>query len=252
VRNHNTVGTVSDMAAFTNKFQWVRAFSALNSGLTSTQHHVALMLADKMNVDGECFVTHARLAQDIRMSERTVCEALTALADMEWVERTPGRAGRATTYRMARPAGWEPPAPDAPPPGRESNRQPVNPADHERAHRYLVGLYAETGIDLHRADDDTATTRRLLGVLRRHLTHQASSPSGRDKVRAILVETSLTTATDPAAVLLNRYKKALRLYPEFRPTKRTAKASNVDDLIGHLVDAMKVPKTASHHTNTCP
>jgi hypothetical protein len=153
---------------------------------------------------------------------------------------------------MARPAGWEPPAPDAPRPGRESKRQSVNPADHEQAHRYLIGIYAETGIDLHRADDDTATTRRLLGVLRRHMTHQATSPAATDKVRAILVETSLETANDPAAVLLNRYKKALRLYPEFRPTKSPAKVSNVDDVIGHLVNAMRMPKAAGRHTSTCP
>jgi DNA-binding transcriptional MocR family regulator len=229
------------MTAFKNKFEWVRAFSACNSGLTSTQHHVALMLAEKMNVEGTCFVTHAQLAAATRMSERTVCAALTALADMEWIERTPGRVGRATTYCIARPGGWAPPAETAPPTRRR--REPADQTDVDAARRYLASIYTETGIDAGRVADDSPTTRRLLGVLRRHLTHVRNAALD-DKVRAVLVEGNLMSAKDPAAVTLNRYKRALRLYPEHRPSRVTEGNPAVHELVGQLVEAMSMPRPA--------
>lgn len=230
------------MSPFKNKFEWVRAFSAPNSGLSSTQHHVALMLADKMSMEGHCFVTHAQLSFAIRKSERTVCSALTALAEMEWIERNPGAAGRATTYRMARPARWTPPPADAPPAARHTKRHGVNPAEHEAAHQYLTAIYIETGVHPERANENTVTTRRLLGVLRRHLTHMTATSSEHDKVRKILVETSLESANDPAAVLLTRYKKALRHYPHHRPTRPVETTLNVTDLVGTISQALTMPK----------
>ena len=87
-------------SAFPNKFDWIRAISDPNSGLTSTQHHVALALSQHLNVEGKGFVTQAQLAIDIRMCEKTVNDALTALADMHWIERVPGRPGEPVPLRV--------------------------------------------------------------------------------------------------------------------------------------------------------
>jgi hypothetical protein len=99
-----------------------------------------------------------------------------------------------------------------------------------------------TGVHPDRANDNTVTTRRLLGALRRHLTHMAATSSEHDKVRTILVETTLELANDPAAVLLTRYKKALRHYPQHRPTRPADTTLNVTDLVETISQALMMPK----------
>lgn len=229
-------------ADFANKFDWVRALDDPNSGLTSTQHHVALALSGHLNADGTGFVTHAQLALETRMCERTVCAALTALADAHWIERTPGKVGRATDYKIARKFGWTPtPKEDRPEAPRRKKRRPADPEGDAKARAFLAGVYAKTGIDTERANDDTPVTRRLVGVLRRHLNSEAASGSGTTKIVNVLTETTLDTAREPAAVLLTRYKKALRMYPHLRPV--AAQENTLDDVIARVGEKLTLSET---------
>lgn len=222
---------------FSNKFEWVRALDDPNSGITSTQHHVALALSGHLNIAGKGYVTQARLAMETRMSERTVCAALTALADLHWIERIPGKVGRATEYTIARKFGWTPtPKVERPVRPVRKKRRPADPDGEAKARTYLGVIYASTNVDVERANDDTVTTRRLIGVLRRHLNSDATEGSGAMKMTSVLIETSLETARDPAAVLLTRYKKALRMYPHLRPVAATE--NPVDSVIAQIGAAL--------------
>jgi hypothetical protein len=227
-------------ADFANKFEWVRALDDPSSGLTSTQHHVALALSGHLNAKGTGFVTHAQLAIETRMSERTVCAALTALADAHWIERTPGKMGHATDYRIARKFGWTPTSKeDRPKRPRRKRRRPADPDGETKARALLSGIYATTGIDVERANDDTPVTRRLIGVLRRHLNSDAADGSGTTKIINVLTETSLGTAHDPAAVLLTRYKKAMRMYPHLQPVSNAEQP--LDDVVARLASTLADP-----------
>jgi DNA-binding MarR family transcriptional regulator len=239
---------------FANKFDWIRAISDPNSGLTSTQHHVALALSQHLNLTGSGFATHAQLALDTRMSERTVCAALTELADMHWIERTPGRVGRATDYVIARKFGWETtPKAEIPKRPRRKKRSRQGSADNSAARRFLAGIYTDTGIDPTLAEADTEATGRLIGALRRQMNSLESDQQGLQKIREVLVETSLESAHDPAAVLLNRYKKALRTYPHLRPVaKNNAETSvAVEDMIAQVAQVLsQTPDSRRLHTDS--
>lgn len=236
--------------SFRNKFDWIRAVSDPNSGLTSTQHHVALALTQHLNIDGKGYVTHARLALDTRMSERSVSDALTALADQQWMERTPGTVGRATTYVLTRKPGWHAtPAEQLPKRPRRRLRDTDNDG-RQAARDYLAGIYAATGANPVRVDDDTVTGRRLIGVIRRHLRSLPTSDVETDKVRSVLADGTLATAIDPAAVLLARYKKALRLYPHLRPVRTDeVRAAAVQELIAGAARALSLQR---HHEPVAP
>lgn len=227
-------------AHFTNKFEWVRALDDPNSGLTSTQHHVALALSGHLSAQGTGFVTHAQLALETRMSERTVCAALTALADAHWIERTPGKMGHATDYKIACKFGWTPTPKENRSAPQRKKRRPADPEGEAKARAFLSGIYAATGVAIERANDDTPVTRRLVGVLRRHLNSDAASGSGTTKIVNVLTETTLETARDPAAVLLTRYKKALRMYSHLRPV--VAQENPLDGLISSISEQLSAPR----------
>ena len=230
---------------FPHKFAWVRALSDPNSGITSTQHHVALALAEWLNQEGEGYVTHRQLAIMTRMSERSICDALTALADARWLERQPGKVGRATTYRIAKKPGWKPtPKEEMQSHGKRKRRTPVNKDVQELARKLIMSVYSQTGIDQSTVDNDTETARRLLGVMRRQCSSPASEGSGLHKIYEVLIDGELTTAHDPAAVLLARYKKALRNYPHLRPVKEIELVPEVRAAIDAVIKGMNhsVPK----------
>lgn len=224
---------------FPHKFAWVRALSDPNSGITSTQHHVALALAEWLNQEGEGYVTHRQLSIMMRMSERSICDALTALTDARWLERQPGKVGRATTYRIAKKPGWKPtPKEEMHSHGKRKRRTPVNKDVQELARKLIMSVYSQTGIDQSTVDNDTETARRLLGVMRRQCSSPASEGSGLHKIYEVLIDGELTTAHDPAAVLLARYKKALRNYPHLRPVKEIEVVPEVRAAIEAVIKGM--------------
>lgn len=231
--------------SFTNKFDWVRAISDPNSGLTSTQHHIALALSQHLNIQGSGFTTHAKLALETRMSERSVCDALTALADMHWIERTPGKVGRTTNYKSTKKFGWEPTPNDEllTRPHRKP-RRPADPDGERKARQYIADIYSITNVERELANDATSITRRLVGVIRRQMNSAAGDDASLAKLRTVLAETSLETANDPAAVLLTRYKKALRLYPHLRPVAPAPDITN--DIVSNAI--AKIGQALSMHT----
>lgn len=207
---------------FPDKFAWVRALNDPNSGLTSTQHHVALALSEHLSREGKGFVTHATLALETRMSERTVCSALTALAEQHWIERIPGKVGWATTYTIAKKFGWTPtPVDQLPKRPRRKRRQMLDSNEYESAKNLLRQIFSATGIDPAQADLDDHATSRLLGALRRQLNSVASDRSELAKLWQALTETSLSGVGNPAAVLLTRYKSFLKTYDHSRPKRKS-------------------------------
>ncbi len=231
-------GTVHRMTStdFANKFEWVRALDDPNSGLTSTQHHVALALSGHLNAKGTGFVTHAQLALETRMSERTVCAALTALADAHWIERVPGRPGRATNYTITKKYGWTPTPEEEKATRPRRRRRPADPEGREKAISFIAGVYRETDVDPARASDDTQVANRLIGVIRRHLNSAVGDAATLAPIRRVLVETSMASVNEPAAVLLTRYQKALRMYPHLRPV--AASENPIDDVIAQIGAAL--------------
>jgi hypothetical protein len=203
---------------FKDKFDWIRALNDPNSGVTKTQHHVALALSQYLSTAGRGFVSHERLALDTRMSERSVCAALTALADLHWIEKEPGRVGWATTYAIARRFDWQPtPKDDLHTTARKRVPNPRDPEGASKALALVKKIYEATEVDPALADLTDQATKRLRGVLRRQLNSPASDKSGLAKMWEFLTETSLADANNPAAVLLTRYQKFLRHYPHMRP-----------------------------------
>jgi hypothetical protein len=206
--------------SFKDKFDWIRALNDPNSGITKTQHHVALALSQYLSKAGKGFVTHERLALDTRMSERSVCAALTALSDLHWIEKEPGRVGWATTYVIARRFHWTPTPKEEV--SASVKRRVKNPRDPEGANKALALLkriYEATEVDPALAELTDQATTRLRGALRRQLNSPASDNSGLAKMWEFLTETSLADANNPAAVLLTRYQKFLRHYTHMRPKR---------------------------------
>jgi DNA-binding FadR family transcriptional regulator len=183
-----------------NKFDWVRALSAQPSSIvTRTEHHVALALAGYLNQHGTGFVTHARLASDCRVSERTVCTALSALVSKGWLLRHSGKAGRASDYWTHLPA-------DAAPP------QPARHARNSRVdvENYLTVLAQQCGLPKIMAVPGSDSLERLTGALARTLAAIADRPDDISRLFHRLTEGSLASANDPAAVLLHRLGQIMR------------------------------------------
>ena len=202
---------------FSNKFEWVRAISDPNSGLTSTQHHVALALSQYLNVDGKGFVTQARLATDIRMCERAVCAALSALTKMNWITRKRGRPGYATSYTITRPADWEPTPTDEQAKSQSDKRRYENEELTERTERFLAQIATATGISPAVFQTSSDTNDNLRNVIRRHINSVAGDDDSLRILFQQLTETPLSDADDTAKVLLYRYGQALRRYPHLSP-----------------------------------
>lgn len=84
--------------------------SIVESGLSSTQRHVALTLSLHMNErGGSCFPTHDQLREETGLGRSTVIKALRELESEGWLSRVPGGGrrrggnGQATEYTATVP-----------------------------------------------------------------------------------------------------------------------------------------------------
>lgn len=183
-----------------NKFEWVRAISAQPlSTITRTEHHIALALAGYLNQHGTGFVTHARLASDCRVSERTVCTALSAIVSKGWLLRHSGKAGRASDYWTHLPVDA---APTQTPRHTRKGRVDVE--------NYLTVLAQQCGLPRIMAVPCSDSLERLTGALARTLAAIADRPDDISRLFHRLTEGSLASANDPAAVLLHRLGQIMR------------------------------------------
>jgi hypothetical protein len=181
------------------KFDWVRALSSQPAAsITRSEHHVALALAGYLNAAGHGWVTQARLAADCRLSERTICSALTSLVKGGWLLRESGKNGKATNYWTRVPAG------------AAATRQPRKGRSPAEVQEYLKVIATACGLERIEEIEGSDALKRLTGSLAHILRNLDDRPDDARRLFERLAEGPLNTAHDPAAVLLHRLGIILR------------------------------------------
>jgi hypothetical protein len=186
-----------------NKFEWVRALSVQpRDQITRTEHHIALALAGYLTAAGTGFTTQATLANDCRVSERTVCTALTSLVNKGWLLRRSGRQGLATTYWTRIPA-------DA----VSTSSRPTHARTAVDVSDYLKMVANACGLAEIQIVDGSDAITNLTGSLAHILAVIEDRPDDSRRLFESLTEAPLITARDPAAVLLYRLGQLVRANP---------------------------------------
>jgi len=183
-----------------NKFDWVRSLSIQpRTEITRTEHHVALALAGYLTADGTGFITHTKLANDCRVSERTVCATLTSLVKKGWLLRHSGKQGRATDYWTRIPTNAMTP-----------ESAPVKAHTATDVAAYLKVIATTCGIEAITEVPGSDALERLTGALAHILAVNETRPDDAHRLFENLTEGPLDTARDPAAVLLHRLGQLVR------------------------------------------
>ena len=224
-----------------NKFEWVRALSVQpRDQITRTEHHIALALAGYLTAAGTGFTTQATLANDCRVSERTVCTALTSLVNKGWLLRRRGRQGLASTYWTRIPADAVPTS------SRPTHaRTAVDVGDYLKMVANACGL-----VMIPEAEGSDALTN-LTGSLAHILAVIDDRPDDSRRLFESLTEAPLVTARDPAAVLLHRLGQLVRSNPSLLTPTPGAGAGLADvkaaiDLIAKSLGAPIQPDEAGN------
>lgn len=213
-----------------NKFDWVRALSIQpRTDITRTEHHVALALASYLAAGGTGFATHTKLANDCRISERTVCAALTSLVKKGWLLRHSGKQGRATDY-------WT----RIPPNATTPDTTPAKAHTAADVTAYLKVVATCCGLDTITEVPGSDALERLTGTLAHILSVTAARPGDAHRLFAYLTEGPLDTARDPAAVLLHRLGQLVRTDKNLIvPTPPAGAAADaVTAAVQHIAEAL--------------
>ncbi len=218
-----------------NKFEWVRALSVQpRDQITRTEHHIALALAGYLTAAGTGFTTHATLAGDCRVSERTVCTALTSLVNKGWLLRRRGRQGLASTYWTRIPA-------DAVP----TSSRPTHARTAVDVGAYLKMVANACGLAEIQNVKGSDALSNLTGSLAHILAVLDDRPDDAGRFFESLTEAPLVTARDPAAVLLHRLGQCVRSDPSLlTPTPSAGEGlAEVNAAIDLIAGSLRHPET---------
>jgi hypothetical protein len=211
-----------------NKFSWVRSLSAEPADqISRTEHHVAVTLAGYLNQHGTGFVTHAKLARDCRFSERTVCGALTSLADKGWLLRRSGKRGRATDYWTQIP-------------DRIANAESTEASggSQVQVEEYLSVVASRCGLKEIPAIPGSDSLQGLSGALARILADITDRPDDVSRLFRNLSEAPLTSANDPAAVLLHRLGQLLRAEPNLQRATPNSESRTGQKVVAEAIEVL--------------